>query len=78
MIVVVLPAVAGLLPGVEFNARMALIPVLSTSLVCKDIVSGSYHWNYIAIIFASTCVYASAALYVAVSLFKREDVLFRT
>jgi len=78
MIVVVLPAVAGLMPGVEFNARMALIPVLSTSLVCKEIVAGTYHWNYIAIIFASTCVYASAALYVAVSLFKREDVLFRT
>lgn len=78
MIVVILPAIGGLLPGVEFNARMALIPILSTSLVCKDIVSGTFHWNYIAIIFASTCVYASAALYVAVSLFKREDVLFRT
>jgi sodium transport system permease protein len=78
MIVVVLPAVAGLMPGVEFNARMALVPILSTSLVCKEIVAGTYHWNYIAIIFASTCVYASAALFVAVSLFKREDVLFRT
>jgi sodium transport system permease protein len=78
MIVVVLPAVAGLMPGVEFNARMALIPILSTSLVCKEIVAGTYHWNYIALIFASTCVYASAALFVAVSLFKREDVLFRT
>jgi sodium transport system permease protein len=78
MIVVVMPAVAGLMPGVEFNARMALIPILSTSLVCKEIVAGTYHWNYIAIIFASTCVYASAALFVAVSLFKREDVLFRT
>ena len=78
MIVAILPAVAGVLPGVEFNARMALIPVLSTSLVCKEIVAGTYHWNYIAIIFLSTCVYATAALYVAVSLFKREDVLFRT
>lgn len=78
MIVVVMPAVAGMMPGVEFNARMAMIPILSTSLVCKEIVAGTYHWNYIAIIFASTCVYASAALFVAVSLFKREDVLFRT
>jgi sodium transport system permease protein len=77
-ILVVLPAVAAVLPGVEFNARMALIPVLSTSLVCKEIVAGTYHWNYIGIIFASSCVYASAALFVAVSLFKREDVLFRT
>lgn len=78
MIVVIMPAVAGMMPGVEFNARMALIPVLSTSLVCKEIVAGTYHWNFIAIIFVSTCIYASAALFVAVSLFKREDVLFRT
>jgi sodium transport system permease protein len=77
-ILVVLPAVAGLMPGVEFNARMALIPILNTSLVCKEIVAGTYHWGSIAIIFGSTCVYASAALYVAVSLFNREDVLFRT
>jgi sodium transport system permease protein len=77
-ILVVLPAVAAVLPGVEFNAKMALIPVLSTSLVCKEIVAGTYHWNYIAIIFVSSCVYAAAALFVAVSLFKREDVLFRT
>jgi sodium transport system permease protein len=77
-ILVVLPAVAGLMPGVEFNARMALIPILNTSLVCKEIVAGTYHWNYIGLIFASTCVYAAAALFVAISLFKREDVLFRT
>lgn len=78
VIVVVLPAVAGLMPGVEFNGRMALIPVLNTSLVCKEIVTGAYHWNFIALIFLSSCVYAAAALYVAVSLFNREDVLFRT
>jgi sodium transport system permease protein len=78
MIVVIMPAVAALMPGVEFNAKMALIPILSTSLVCKEIVSGTYHWNYIGLIFLSTCVYAAAALFVAVNLFKREDVLFRT
>jgi len=77
-ILVVLPSVAAVLPGVEFNAKMALVPILSTSLVCKDIVAGTYHWNYIAIIFGSSCVYAAAALFVAISLFKREDVLFRT
>ena len=77
MIVVILPAVASLLPGVELNTRLALIPILNTSLVSKEIVSGTYHWNYIALIFASSCVYAAVALYTAVKLFQREDVLFR-
>ncbi len=78
MIVVILPAVASLLPGVELNAKLALIPILNTSLVSKEIVTGTYHWKYIAMIFVSSCIYAAAALSIAVKLFRREDVLFRT
>jgi len=76
--IVIIPAVASLLPGVELNARLAVVPILNTSLICKEIVTGTYHWNYIALIFASTCVYAAAALFIAVKMFQREDVLFRS
>jgi sodium transport system permease protein len=78
MIVVILPAVAALLPGVELNARLALIPVLNTSLVSKEIITGTYHWKYIVMIFTSSFVYAAVALGIAVKLFQRESVLFRT
>jgi len=78
MIVVVMPAVAALLPGVELNAPLALIPVLNTSLVSKEIITGTYHWNLIALIFLSSSVYAGLAIAIAVKLFQREDVLFRT
>ena len=76
-IVVFAPAIVSILPGVELNAGLSLIPILNTSLVCKEIVSGTYHWNYVALIFVSSCVYAAAALWVAIRLFQREDVLFR-
>ncbi len=78
MIVVLLPAVAALLPGVELNAALSFVPVINASLVSKEIVMGTYHWGYIAIIFVSSCMYAGAALAMAVRLFQREDVLFRT
>jgi sodium transport system permease protein len=78
MIVAVLPAVASLLPGVELTPALALVPVLNTSLVSKEIIAGTYHWNLIALIFFSSSVYAAAALAIAVKLFQREDVLFRT
>ena len=78
MIVVVLPAVAALLPGVELNSALALVPVLNTSLVSKEIITGTYHWDLIALIFLSSSVYAGAAIAIAVKLFQREDVLFRT
>lgn len=77
-IVIVVPGVVSLLPGVELNARLALIPVINTSLVSKEILMGTYHWHYIALIFVSSCVYAAAALFIATRLFEREDVLFRT
>jgi sodium transport system permease protein len=77
MIVVIVPAVASLIPGVELNVRLALITILSTSLVSKEIFTGTYHWGFIAIIFGSSCVYAAAALATAVHMFQREDVLFR-
>jgi sodium transport system permease protein len=45
--------------------------------VSKEILTGTYHWRYIVLIFASSCVYAALALGIAVKLFHREDVLFR-
>ena len=75
---VIVPAVISLLPGVELNVPLALVPVLNTSLVSKEIVSGTYHWTYIVLIFASSCAYAGIALWMAIRLFQREEVLFRT
>jgi len=77
MIVVIMPAVVGMLPGIDLNARLALVPLLNLSLVCKEMLSGVWHWNYIALIFGSSCVYAAVALALAVQMFKREDVIFR-
>jgi len=77
IVVVIMPALAGMLPGVELNPQLALVPVLNVSLACKELVSGVFHWNYLALIFGSTCVYAVIALAAAVKMFKREDVIFR-
>lgn len=76
--VVVIPAVASLLPGFDLNPKLALVPILSTSLVCKEIVAGTFHWNYILLILLSSSVYAAAGLFIAVKMFQRESVLFRS
>ncbi|HYD83700.1 MAG TPA: hypothetical protein VEA63_06595, partial [Opitutus sp.] len=78
MIVVIMPAVVGMLPGIDLNATLALVPILNLSLVCKEMLSGVWHWNYIALIFGSSCVYAAVALWLAVKMFQRESVMFRT
>lgn len=77
IIVIVLPSVAAMLPGVELNAKLALIPILNVSLVSKEMISGTFPWGMMALIFGSSCVYGLVALSLAVRMFNRESVLFR-
>jgi sodium transport system permease protein len=78
MMVVILPAMVALLPGFDLDLKMALIPIVNVSLVSKEILSGTFHWGLISIVFVSSCLYAIAALAAAVAAFKSESVLFRT
>jgi sodium transport system permease protein len=77
MFIVIIPAVAAMLP-IDLTPKLALVPILNASLLCKELVTRTYHWNFIAIIFSSTCVYAAAALFIAIKMFQRESVLFRS
>lgn len=78
MIVVIIPAVASMLPGMELDLGLAFIPILSTSLVVKEILTQVYHWNLIGITFVVSAIYAGIALMMAFEMFRRENVLFRT
>jgi len=75
---VVVPVAIGVLPGIELNLRLALVPILNVSLVCKEMLSGVWHWGYIGVIFGSTALYAALALGLCVKMFRSEGVIFRT
>jgi sodium transport system permease protein len=78
MLFAMVPSVAAALPGIELNTRLALVPLLNVSLVCKEMMAGTWHWNYILLIFGSACLYAAVALAITVWMFGREEVLFRS
>ncbi len=78
IVVILMPAMVGLLPGVELNWKLALVPILNVSLASKELVSGVWHWDLLGLIFASTSLYAAIALGLAVRMFNRESVIFRT
>jgi sodium transport system permease protein len=78
MVVLILPVIPAILPGTELTAKLALVPLMNVSLACKEMLEGIWHWNYILLIFASACVYASAALAATVWMFHREGVIFRS
>jgi sodium transport system permease protein len=77
IMVVIMPAMLGMLPGIELTAKTALVPILNLSLACKEMLSGVWHWPYLGLIFGSTCAYAAVALALCVKMFNREEVMFR-
>jgi sodium transport system permease protein len=78
ILAVIMPCAVAVLPGIDLNLALSLVPIVNISLVCKEMLSGVWHWGYIAVIFGSTALYAGAALAFAVRMFGRESVLFRT
>lgn len=75
---VVIPAVLGMLPGLELSAGLALIPVFNASQLIKEIVLGEYSRLSFLVAFASNVFYALVAFWISVRIFKTESVLFRT
>lgn len=79
MILVILPVLIPMIsPGMEINARLALVPIMNVSLILKDVFLGNYNWGYICLIFLSTALYAAIGLFIATRLFIKEQVLFKT
>jgi sodium transport system permease protein len=76
-IVVILPAIASVLPGVEISPSLALIPIVNVSLLTKEFLMGRYPLVETALTFLSSCLLAALALRWAISQFQRESVLFR-
>ena len=76
-IVMIVPVVLGLLPGIELNARTALIPILNVSLATKDVISGTINPLHLAISYASLFALAGLSLWFCVKWFSREETLFR-
>ena len=78
VLAVVVPAVVSLLPGLELNVGLALIPVFNVSQLIKEIVLGEYSRAGFLTAFAANVFYALIACWISVRIFKTESVLFRS
>jgi sodium transport system permease protein len=73
MIIVVLPAVMGLMPGIELNALTAIIPITNISLASKAIISGTINYSLYALSLTSLFIYAIISVLLAVYWFGKES-----
>lgn len=76
-LVVILPVVIGLLPGMELNLKTAMIPILNVSLATKDVISGTINPVHLVISYVSLFALAAASIWFCVFWFNREETLFR-
>jgi sodium transport system permease protein len=78
--VIILPAFASFLPGVELNTWLSMVPVVNVSLVLRNIMAGKLMeiMPYYGIAMASTFILAAIAIVFCAAMFKREQVVFNT
>lgn len=77
MIVVVLPAILGMMPGVRLTTGTAFIPILNVTLGAKEIISGTVEILPLLLTYASLLGYAAISLIISVRFFNNEKNIMR-
>lgn len=76
-LLVILPAVFAMLPGVELDWKWAMVPVTNVALAIKELVKGTIDYGVLLAILGSTTLVAGVLLWATTKWFERESVLFR-
>ena len=78
MMLLIVPIVLAMLPGVELNWFWAMVPLTNVSLAMKELVKGTMDYRMFFAILLSTTAIAGALLAWCRWWFNREQVLFRS
>lgn len=76
--VMFVPIVMAMLPGIELNYLWALVPLTNISLAIKELLKGTMHYDLLALIILSSTLVAAGLLAFCRWWFGRETVLFRS
>ena len=76
-ILILFPALIGLIPGVELTWKTALIPIVNISLVTKEIIAETVSSVLLFEVYGSMIILAVGGLFFTRWWFNREEVIFR-
>jgi sodium transport system permease protein len=74
---VIIPAALGLIPGVEYNAVTALIPIVNITLATKEIIAGTIYLPHYLITVVSLVGLATISVFFCANWFGRESNILR-
>ena len=72
-ILVLLPAMAGLFPGIELNIKTAMIPILNIVLTTKGLIGGHIDYSLLALSFLVMLILAVIAVMISFKQFGKES-----
>ena len=72
-ILVLLPAMAGLFPGIELNVKTAMIPILNIVLTTKGLIGGHIDYSLLALSFLVMLILAVIAVMISFKQFGKES-----
>ncbi|HFB65567.1 MAG TPA: ABC transporter permease [Aeromonadales bacterium] len=78
MMLIIIPVIVAILPGVELTWNTAMIPLTNIALAMKEILKGTMDYSMLAAIFGSTSVLAGGTIWFCSRWFSKETVLFRS
>ena len=76
-ILILFPALIGLIPGVDLTWKTALIPIVNISLVTKEIIAETVSSVLLFEVYGSMIILAVGGLFFTRWWFNREEVIFR-
>ena len=72
-ILIILPAMVALTPGVELTSITACIPIVNIALATKDLIAGTLDYGLVAISFCVMVVFALIAVMISYQRFGKEN-----
>ncbi len=76
-ILVIVPAIIGMLPGVELSVGTAAIPIVNIALATKEIIAGTINYGLLTMVYGSLIVIALAGVFFSVRYFAQENNILR-
>ena len=76
-ILIIIPIMIGMMPGITLEVSTAWIPILNVSLAMNDIIAGTLSWPLYAEVMLSLLFFTGLSIWISVKFVSREEVIFR-
>ena len=76
-ILIIIPVLIGMMPGVTLEVSTAWIPILNVSLAMNDIIAGTLSFKLYIEVILSLLFFTGCSLWLSTKFVSREEIIFR-